>query len=139
MKPPTQISHPRLLFLGVLALSTMTPSFASAEPATPPADYWQHCAVCHGANARGDGMVASGLKTQPTDLTRLAARNGGQFPTARVRKAITGTLDERTIARFHGPEEMPVWGKRFRDESDSHTIANARINAIVDYLKSVQR
>jgi mono/diheme cytochrome c family protein len=37
------------------------------------------CAVCHGMDAKGGGMVADALKVKPTDLTLLAKKNGGVF------------------------------------------------------------
>jgi mono/diheme cytochrome c family protein len=47
--------------------------------------YRAYCAVCHGSETRGSGPMAKPLKKAPTDLTRIAARNGGAFPLARVR------------------------------------------------------
>src|SRR6266853_745741 len=52
-----------------------------------------HCAACHGSDAKGNGPLASALKAKPTDLTVLAKKNGGQFPSARARKTITGDDD----------------------------------------------
>jgi putative copper resistance protein D len=43
--------------------------------------YAQNCAVCHGADARGDGPAAVGLPIKPTDLTKphLFAHNVGDL------------------------------------------------------------
>src|SRR6056297_2486992 len=49
-----------------------------------------HCAVCHGTEAIGDGPMAPVLMFAPSDLTRLSARNDGVFPAARVAAASTG-------------------------------------------------
>src|SRR5271169_2952828 len=49
-----------------------------------------YCAVCHGHDGKGDGPMASALKAKVPDLTLLARHNKGQFPSARVRKMITG-------------------------------------------------
>jgi mono/diheme cytochrome c family protein len=95
-----------------------------------------HCASCHGADATGNGPVARALRHPPADLTLIAKRNGGTFPTARVHRIILGWDIES-----HGDREMPVWGDpftltrgdRFRDG------AEARIAAIVRYLESIQR
>lgn len=47
--------------------------------------YQQNCAICHGADLRGGGGVGvRGLNRIPSDLTVLAARNGGDFPRADV-------------------------------------------------------
>lgn len=93
-----------------------------------------YCASCHGETGRGDGPVAPALRTGPPDLTRLAQRNNGAFPRARVREFITGT--NRTLPA-HGSTEMPVWGPMFRAfESDAR--ARERLDNLVSYLESIQ-
>ena len=52
--------------------------------------YVRFCAACHGATAVGDGPLATGLREKPTDLTRLAASNGGVFSYDKVSRAIDG-------------------------------------------------
>jgi mono/diheme cytochrome c family protein len=52
--------------------------------------YNAYCAVCHGSDAKGNGPMSKSLRTAPSDLTRIAARNGGSFPVARVRNVISG-------------------------------------------------
>ena len=101
--------------------------------------YEQLCASCHGPQAKGDGPVASALKTQVPDLTRLAWRDGGEYPREDVRRAIDGRLEHQA----HGSREMPVWGIRFYDLSSSDVAAerakvDAMIGRLVDYLASVQ-
>ena len=39
-----------------------------------------YCAVCHGANATGNGPAQSALKIPATDLTTLSEKNGGKYP-----------------------------------------------------------
>ena len=93
-----------------------------------------HCATCHGVDGRGAGPMAGQLRRTPPDLTRFAARNGGQFPSERVRRIIDG----RDIAS-HGMREMPVWGDVFRTTADATEAAvKARIDAIVRYLAAIQ-
>jgi mono/diheme cytochrome c family protein len=46
--------------------------------------YNAYCASCHGADGKGDGPAAPALKAPPTNLTTLAAKNGGAFPAAHV-------------------------------------------------------
>jgi len=36
--------------------------------------FLRYCAFCHGADGRGDGLVAAGLRPAPADLTGLAVR-----------------------------------------------------------------
>src|SRR5262245_5863391 len=39
--------------------------------------YRRYCAACHGTSGEGNGPVASSLKVQVPDLTRIAQRQGG--------------------------------------------------------------
>ena len=48
----------------------------------------RYCAVCHGVDGAGNGPLADALKAVPPDLTTLAKRNGGRFPTDRVAETI---------------------------------------------------
>lgn len=52
--------------------------------------YLAYCAACHGREGKGDGPVASQLKVPPGDLTSLAKRNDGRFPSVQVVNVITG-------------------------------------------------
>ena len=68
-----------------------------------------HCAACHGSDAKGGGPMALALKAKVPDLTVLAKKNGGQFPSARVSHTIIG--DE--VVMSHGSREMPIGGPIF--------------------------
>jgi mono/diheme cytochrome c family protein len=94
-----------------------------------------YCATCHGREGRGNGPVASQLKTRPANLTRLAAGNSGEFPLERVRAFVT---HGRTDAPSHGSPEMPIWGPIFQVLDPSDPIARMRINNVVDYIQSIQ-
>lgn len=109
-----------------------------AHAVEPPADYLQYCSGCHGKNAKGDGPLAPNMKDKPADLTNISHFYKGKFPAKLIRQTITGTVSDRTNAQFHGPKDMPVWGKVFRDQ-DGDFIAERRIDALVDYIKSVQK
>jgi hypothetical protein len=95
----------------------------------------QHCASCHGSSAKGNGPMASALRKAPPDLTQFAKRNGGLFPSERVKRIIDG----RDVAS-HGDPSMPVWGDAFRRASPeaSDDSVGARISALVRYLQSIQ-
>lgn len=95
--------------------------------------FFSYCAVCHGGTGVGDGPAAPALTKAPADLTRIAARNGGQFPDVRVTRYIEG-LDQ-VVA--HGTRDMPMWGDLFRG-LDRDT-AQIRVQALNDYLKSIQQ
>jgi mono/diheme cytochrome c family protein len=94
-----------------------------------------YCASCHGPDARGAGPVTAQLRQMPPSLTTFALRNGGLFPSERVRRIIDG----RDVPA-HGSYEMPVWGDAFRRtrEGLSDTAVSARIDAIVRYLEAIQ-
>jgi mono/diheme cytochrome c family protein len=98
--------------------------------------YMAYCASCHGRNGRGDGPVAQYLRIPPADLTKIAERASGVFPTYEVGRIIDG----RHVVRAHGDAAMPVWGDAFRraapELSDSDVVA--RINALVKYLAAMQ-
>jgi len=49
------------------------------SPASAKEMFMTYCAVCHGKDAKGDGPAARALNKQPADLTRLAAKNGGNL------------------------------------------------------------
>ena len=95
----------------------------------------EHCASCHGDDAKGAGPAAVSLKVQPPDLTALAKRNHGKFPDDEVYKAIHG--DRATAA--HGSREMPAWGPVFLATSGvDQADADRHIGNLADYLKSIQ-
>ena len=79
--------------------------------------YKAYCAVCHGEGAKGSGPMTKSLKSAPPDLTRISARNGGVFPSVRVRRVISG---EEALGAGHGTREMPVWGPLFWKMSGGH-------------------
>jgi mono/diheme cytochrome c family protein len=66
-----------------------------------------YCAVCHGKDAKGNGPAASALKVPPSDLTTLAQRHGGKFPTDYVTNVLQYGVED---IRAHGSKEMPIWG-----------------------------
>jgi len=96
--------------------------------------YTAYCAVCHGANAKGDGPMAKWLKTSPTDLTRISAKNGGMFPLTKVRRIIAG---EESPAG-HGTNEMPTWGPIFSQVAWDQDLGRVRIDNLARYLESLQ-
>lgn len=87
-------------------------------------EYIASCASCHGVTAKGDGALRMHLTKPPTDLTIMAKRNGGVFPTQYAWEVIDG----RTAAAIgsHGPREMPVWGYIYRAEDTQPADAHAR-------------
>jgi hypothetical protein len=88
--------------------------------------YGAYCASCHGRDLRGGSAP---------DLTTLAKRNNGTFPTLMVKETIRG--EARVDA--HGPKDMPAWGVAFRYlGSGSRLEIDVRINNLTEYVKSLQ-
>ncbi len=97
--------------------------------------FFNYCAPCHGRDATGRGPVSPSLKTRTTDLTRLTQNNGGTFPAARVKEAISGGA--RVPA--HGTKDMPVWGPLFRYlGSGTEGEVSVRIESLTRYIESLQ-
>lgn len=102
--------------------------------------YQRLCSSCHGVDARGDGPVAPLIKTGVPDLTLLAHRDGGEFPTEDVRRAIDGRWDRYA----HGARDMPVWGWQLYDMSAANdqrerAEVDSMIDRLVTYLQSIQK
>lgn len=84
--------------------------------------------------------MASVLTIQPSDLTALAARNGGIFPTVRVVMRIDGR--EPLVA--HG-SPMPVYGDFFvgpdvmeKTETGQPLLTNQPVADLIAWILSVQ-
>ena len=111
-------------------------------------EYLNNCASCHGADAMGDGPVASVLSVKPTDLTMIAKNFNGKFPHEHIYKVIDG----REMINPHGDTDMPVWGQRYiakahteadriaypLGEGDAEALVFGRITSLVGYLESIQ-
>lgn len=111
--------------------------------------YAEYCAPCHGREGKGDGPRAKDLSKAVPDLTRIAARNGGQFKRSKIERFISGEdrpgssprIDPKTgrtvIMTADGPDPMPVWQLMFRrmwsDQPPQLRIAN-----IARYLEKIQ-
>jgi len=94
-----------------------------------------YCAVCHGKDAKGNGPAASALKSAPADLTALAQKNGGKYPSAHVSAVIRG---EATLPS-HGTQDMPVWGPLFSSISGGHdALVQQRVANLVNYIETIQ-
>ena len=94
-----------------------------------------YCASCHGPDGKGNGPTAVVFKMQPTDLTTIAKRNDGVFPTAQVTDVVAGP--DNLFIPAHGSSQMPVWGPIFR-ALDPSGDNKRRIAQLVKYLESIQ-
>jgi mono/diheme cytochrome c family protein len=100
-----------------------------------PTLYRTYCAVCHGTTGKGGGPLAESLKVPPSDLTRIASHNQGEFPLARVEKIIAG---DEEVTKGHGPQTMPVWGPIFSQIAWDQDLGRLRIRNLAVYLKGIQ-
>lgn len=101
--------------------------------------YQRYCASCHGGNAQGNGPVAPFISATVPDLTRIAQRRGGTFPSEEIFQIIDG----QSARAAHGPRHMPVWGYDFfgpqGDDELAHEQATERVERLVTYLGKLQR
>jgi mono/diheme cytochrome c family protein len=98
--------------------------------------YHAHCGACHGPEGKGNGPAAAALNTKPADLTSLAKNNGGEFPTQRIQKFISG--DDPSLLS-HGSREMPVWGPIFHQIEEDQDFGNVRLQNLIKYLETIQQ
>jgi mono/diheme cytochrome c family protein len=105
-------------------------------------EYLNSCAMCHGAEGKGDGPLANDLYKAPADLTLLSQLNGGEFPAWRV----FATIDGRHAADQRDYRDMPIWAERFLEEDARRYGPNAgeavtveRIVELTKYVQSLQR
>lgn len=97
-------------------------------------DFELHCAICHGIGGLGNGPLAQELVTLPADLTRIAQKNGGNFPEDSVKK----TIEYGGNITAHGPSNMLAWGAFFMIEGSGEE-ADKRIGSLAKYIKSLQQ
>lgn len=143
----TRTRSARLLVLAAITSLTLVTSeaFAQQKQGFPPGrgSFVRYCADCHGADAKGNGPKAAALNPKPADLTQLAKKSGGSFPTSRV----TGILDGSQPIAAHGSAQQPVWGHTFGAGEQAaggnpggaqQGVGRQRIQLILQYLETVQ-
>ena len=102
-------------------------------------EYQNHCAICHGVDGKGRGIMNKFLTIKPADLTQVSKKNADRFPFWQVYRVIDG----REEIRGHGTREMPIWGARFQAEAKgsdpgSRAQVAGRILSLVFYLQHIQ-
>jgi mono/diheme cytochrome c family protein len=119
----------------VVASALVTTVRAQPQPYSGRGDYLAYCASCHGAEARGDGVIAKSLKKRPADLTLLARRNSGVYPEEKVFMTVDGRR-----GGAHSDSDMPAWADVFAKSTESAGAENAaiRIDVLVKYLETLQ-
>ncbi len=103
--------------------------------------YMSYCVQCHGIDAKGDGPMAEMLAIDTPDLSSLAARNDGTFPTEVVARQIDG----RAPMLAHGGD-MPIFGPfldsdqniALRLSSGQTMMMGQPLANLIVYLESIQ-
>jgi mono/diheme cytochrome c family protein len=130
-----------LSFLLGIAVSASGQSANPPQSPTRPVEgagvFRNHCAVCHGLDGQGKGLVSKALKDEVPDLTKLSKRNGGTFPAVRIRTLIMFGADAPLPA--HGSKQMPIWGPIFHEIEFDEDLGNVRLENLIRYLESIQR
>ena len=136
---------PLALLILTTTLSLSTAAFAQAEKADlGKKEYDLHCGICHGGDAKGNGVFDARLKIVPPDLTVLAKKNGGVFPAERI----SSVIDGRGEIASHGPRDMPIWGMRYSVDAAKQFVdfpyaeeayIRARVLQLMDYLYRIQQ
>jgi mono/diheme cytochrome c family protein len=138
IKPGKFLGYSLMSVLGAIGGAAVV----AEEVQTGREHYEAKCAVCHGADGKGDGPVADMLTKRPSDLTQLSKNNGGAFPFWTAYEIIDGRRD----VGAHGTREMPVWGKQFYQQNrggtpgiSTETIVRGQIMELLIYLRSIQQ
>ena len=134
------MSNKRLRWALVLALLIAPPGISlAAEGNGGKQLYLQYCSSCHGGAGKGDGTVSRALDIRVPDLTVLAKKNHGIYPTDEV----MATIDGRRSVRGHGDRDMPVWGQSFYRESQDKKYAELttllKVKVIAEFIATLQR
>jgi hypothetical protein len=127
-----------VLAAGFLCGCVQNPSADSTAGYSGRRLYLVYCSGCHGMDATGAGPVEPYTSAQAPDLTRIAVRNGGEFPAERVFRTVDGQFDSPPPNSRH----MPIWGyDLFTGEGDDETAHQQVLDMehrIVTYVESIQ-
>jgi hypothetical protein len=135
----------RLIFYVAILVASLISTATRARPqeteviAGGELEYQNHCAICHGVDGKGHGIMAKFLTISPSDLTQIAKKNAGRFSFWQVYRVIDG----REEIRGHGTREMPIWGARFQADAKgsdpgSRAQVAGRLLSLVFYLQQLQ-
>lgn len=117
----------------VQAEEAESPATRRAPTETGKELYMGYCAVCHGVEGYGNGPLAEAMILAPSNLTTVSARHNGVFP----RDKVADVVRTGGAVLGHGSTAMPAWGLYFAVKRQPE-VARARINALVDYIESIQ-
>jgi hypothetical protein len=123
-----------------LGLAVACATVDMPEPVEGQILYDQNCAICHGDDARGGGLLAQKTDPAPPDLTRITFRERDVFPRTRVLSVIDG------YTRQSPDEAMPEFGLLLQGETVPVVLEDGTLSpvprplaALLAYLESIQR
>lgn len=102
--------------------------------------YQNLCAACHNPDGTGNGVASRALDAGAPDLTRITARNGGDFP----HDEIEWMIANNSAQGKHGRMVMPAWEQQFMyvrtglSAFQREAYARNRIHVLTEYLESMQ-
>ena len=123
-----------LVFTSSYAALAQSGPCALPEPGPGRTLFVQNCTVCHGTQGKGGGVLAKALNLSPPDLTTLAARTKGVFPSAHV----LSMLREGGGETAEGDKAMPVWAKIFSHEC-GEDYGKRAVAEIERYIEAIQQ
>ncbi|MFP7673874.1 c-type cytochrome [Marivita sp. S0852] len=102
--------------------------------------FMENCAVCHGADGKGNGPMARAMDVAPADLTLIKVRNDNVFPRVEVLSAIDGYAQ----SDMTGPN-MPEFGALLQGDlipldtgGGVMTPTPRKLVALLEYIESIQ-
>ena len=127
--------------LTALAMVTLLSGCFVDEVEDGRGSYNDLCAPCHGPGGKGDGPAADRMAVAPADLTTIAARNGGVFPTLDVMAKIDGYA--KGEEKHHGamPAFWPLLeGRLVLVETGDNILTPTpeRLVTLTAFLESIQ-
>ena len=111
-----------IIFLSMFVIVSHPNDFNNIDDLNPiigAVEFEQSCAICHGFDGKGKGIMSDSLTKTPADLTILTKNNNGYFPFTQIYEVIEGS----TQAGSHGSRDMPLWGDRYRKEAQKYNQA----------------
>jgi mono/diheme cytochrome c family protein len=127
--------------LGVLLVTGS--ALAQTRPDLGKREFDTNCAMCHGLDGKGGGVMSTYLNRQPTNLTTLAKANGGILPMDRMYAMVEGSRE----VPAHGTRDMPAWGNDYRVQAaqyywdvpyDPEVFVRGKILSLLEYINRLQ-
>ena len=133
------IQYSIVFLLLTLCLNSYAEDLSKRDITYGGVEFERSCAICHGFDGKGKGVMSDSLTKKPSDLTVLSKNNNGYFPFTDVYRIIEGSPN----VGVHGSRDMPVWGDRYRKEAeiyeaDEYLFSRGMILELLVYLMHIQ-